>query len=95
MTYKKEAGSVARIIESENQICSVLRVHTLVTEQKPNAVGFNRRGDATERMAFDVYIGGKDVKFASTKLVLIAMRVHLFPSRTQKLSSFAPTIVTG
>ena len=29
------------------------------------------------------------------KLVLIAVRVHLFPSRTQKLSSLAPTIVTG
>ena len=29
------------------------------------------------------------------QLVLIAMRVHLFPSRTQKLSSFAPTIVAG
>ena len=29
------------------------------------------------------------------KLVLIAMRVHLFPSRTQKLSSFAPTILAG
>ena len=31
----------------------------------------------------------------SEKLVLIAMRVHLFPSRTQKLSSFAPTILGG
>ena len=30
-----------------------------------------------------------------TELVLIAMRVHLFPSRTQKLSSFAPTILGG
>ena len=29
------------------------------------------------------------------EFVLIAMRVHLFPSRTQKLSSFAPTIVAG
>ena len=29
------------------------------------------------------------------ELVLIAMRVHLFPSRTQKLSSSAPTIVAG
>ena len=29
------------------------------------------------------------------KLVLIAMRVHLFPSRTQKLSSSAPTILGG
>ena len=28
-------------------------------------------------------------------MVLIAMRVHLFPSRTQKLSSSAPTIVAG
>ena len=27
------------------------------------------------------------------ELVLIVMRVHLFPSRTQKLSSFTPTIV--
>ena len=26
---------------------------------------------------------------------MIAMRVHLFPSRTQKLSSFAPTILGG
>ena len=31
----------------------------------------------------------------SKKLVLIAMRVHLFPSRTQKLSSSAPTILAG
>ena len=29
------------------------------------------------------------------QLVLIAVRVHLFPSRTQKLSSLAPTIVAG
>jgi len=29
------------------------------------------------------------------KFVLIAMWVHLFPSRTQKLSTFAPTIVAG
>ena len=29
------------------------------------------------------------------ELVLIAMRVHLFPSRTQKLSSFALTILGG
>ena len=29
------------------------------------------------------------------KLVLIAMRVHLFPSRTQKLSSCTPTILGG
>ena len=30
-----------------------------------------------------------------TELVLIAVRVHLFPSRTQKLSSFASTILAG
>ena len=35
------------------------------------------------------------VKAHPYELVLIAMRVHLFPSRTQKLSSFAPTIVAG
>ena len=29
------------------------------------------------------------------EFVLIAMRVHLFPSRTQKLSSFVPTILGG
>ena len=29
------------------------------------------------------------------ELVLIAVRVHLFPSRTQKLSSHAPTILGG
>ena len=29
------------------------------------------------------------------QLVLIAVRVHLFPSRTQKLSSLAPTILCG
>ena len=29
------------------------------------------------------------------ELVLIAMRVHLFPFRTQKLSSCAPTILGG
>ena len=29
------------------------------------------------------------------KLVLIAVRVHLFPSRTQKLSSFALKILGG
>ena len=29
------------------------------------------------------------------EFVLIAMRVHLFPFRTQKLSSFAPTILGG
>ena len=35
------------------------------------------------------------VKSHPQKLVLIVMRVHLFPSRTQKLSSFAPTILGG
>ena len=29
------------------------------------------------------------------EFVLIVMRVHLFPSRTQKLSSCTPTIVAG
>ena len=66
-----------------------------LTAQEPSEAGFDRRGDATERMSFGVYTEAKNVKFASTKLVLIAMRVHLFPSRTQKLSSFAPTIVAG
>ena len=37
----------------------------------------------------DVLVEGKN------ELVLIAVRVHLFPSRTQKLSSLAPTIVAG
>ena len=32
---------------------------------------------------------------SGNEFVLIAMRVHLFPSRTQKLSSFAPTILGG
>ena len=32
---------------------------------------------------------------SKNELVLIAVRVHLFPSRTQKLSSLAPTIVAG
>ena len=35
------------------------------------------------------------VKSHPKKLVLIAVRVHLFPSRTQKLSSLAPTILGG
>ena len=35
------------------------------------------------------------MEFVSTKLVLIGVRVHLFPSRTQKLSSPSPTILCG
>ena len=31
--------------------------------------------------------------FTRSKLVLIAVRVHPFPSRTRKLSSFAPKIL--
>ena len=34
----------------------------------------------------------KDMELASTKLVLIAVRVHPFPSRTRQLSSPAPKI---
>ena len=34
-------------------------------------------------------------KLDDIQLVLIAVRVHLFPSRTQKLSSLAPTILCG
>ena len=44
-----------------------------------------------ERQRFDI----KVVTSHRHKLVLIAMRVHLFPSRTQKLSSSAPTILAG
>ncbi len=39
--------------------------------------------------------GARDMELASTKLVLIGLRVHLFPSRTQKLSSGSSTIVCG
>ena len=46
-------------------------------------------------MSFAACGEAKDMKLVSTKLVLIAVRVHLFPSRTQKLSSLAPTIVAG
>ena len=35
----------------------------------------------------------KDMELALTKSVLIAVRVHPFPSRTRKLSSPAPTIL--
>ena len=35
------------------------------------------------------------VKSHLTELVLITVRVHLFPSRTQKLSSRVPTILGG
>ena len=35
----------------------------------------------------------KDMELASTKLVLIAVRVHPFPSRTRQLSSPAPKIL--
>ena len=44
-----------------------------------------------------VNIGSNPVRVTKqvNKFVLIAMRVHLFPSRTQKLSSCAPTILGG
>ena len=45
-----------------------------------------------EQKCFDIEKMGKTHPY---ELVLIAMRVHLFPSRTQKLSSYAPTIVAG
>ena len=35
----------------------------------------------------------KDMELASTKLVLIAVRVHPFPYRTRQLSSLAPKIL--
>ena len=35
----------------------------------------------------------KDMELASTKLVLIAVRVHPFPFRTRQLSSLAPKIL--
>ena len=35
----------------------------------------------------------KDTKLAATKSVLIAVRVHPFPSRTRQLSSLAPKIL--
>ena len=38
-----------------------------------------------------VFLGDYNDPYA----VLIAMRVHLFPYRTQKLSSFTPTILGG
>ena len=44
-----------------------------------------------EQTLFDI----KDGESHPYELVLIAVRVHLFPSRTQKLSSLAPTIVAG
>ena len=37
----------------------------------------------------------KVVKATDIEFVLIVMWVHLFPSRTQKLSTRAPTIVAG
>ena len=42
-------------------------------------------------MCFDI----NEAERLPYELVLIVMWVHLFPSRTQKLSSFAPTIVAG
>ena len=35
----------------------------------------------------------KDMELVSTKSVLIAVRVHPFPSRTRQLSSLAPKIL--
>ena len=35
----------------------------------------------------------RDTKFTATKSVLIAVRVHPFPSRTRQLSSLAPKIL--
>ena len=43
------------------------------------------------QLAFNI----KDGESHPHELALIAMRVHLFPSRTPKLSSFAPTILGG
>ena len=67
---------------------------------KPSESGFEweRRGSEmsellTERESGTA--GARDMELASTKLVLIGLRVHLFPSRTQKLSSGASTIVCG
>ena len=42
--------------------------------------------------AFDIYRWGKPHRKES---VLIVVWVHLFPSRTQKLSTCTPTIVAG
>ena len=48
--------------------------------------------DIRSLRAFDIY---RWVETHQDEFVLIAMRVHLFPSRTQKLSSFALTILGG
>ena len=42
-----------------------------------------------------VWVTKKIMVKAINKFVLIVMRVHLFPSRTQKLSSVAPMILHG
>ena len=67
---------------------------------KPSASGFERerRGSGMSELSTgreSGSAGARDMKLASTKLVLIVLRVHLFPSRTQKLSSGASTIVCG
>ena len=45
-----------------------------------------------EQLLFDIY---RWVTSHPKELVLIVVRVHLFPSRTQKLSSRTPTILAG
>ncbi len=46
-----------------------------------------------DKMGTAWYYNGANWLTANRKLVLIVVRVHLFPSRTQKLSSLTPTIV--
>ena len=60
-----------------------------MTEERESAIISER----LKQGCFDIEGRGKEP--FREKLVLIAVRVHLFPFRTQKLSSHAPTILAG
>ena len=55
--------------------------------------GFARERRHSEMREFSPKAEAKDMELVSTKSVLIAVRVHPFPSRTRQLSSLAPKIL--
>ena len=83
----KTAASHAVNIGS-NPVRVTKKFHRVLTNSTACVnIGFVIRSQS----AFDINDGASHPH----ELVLIVVRVHLFPSRTQKLSSSAPTILGG
>ena len=65
------------------------------SSKKPIKAGFDRRGKTNEMDEPWAKDRGEGYGICFDELVLIGVWVHLFPSRTQKLSTLSPTILAG